>query len=100
MPSYKHLLPMFSYFQGKWGKGKEALQPEFIPNVKEALFQYWGAFPGKCGRIALFTPASVMLPQRSTTFSQAINLNVELHSLAVFLSLPFDVTSKAKDQRL
>lgn len=53
-------------------------------------------FPGKRGRIAVFTSATVMLPGRSTTFSQAINLNVELHSLAVFLSLPFDVTSKAK----
>lgn len=52
------------------------------------------------GRMAMFTLALVVLPQRSTTSSQAINLNVELHSLAVFLSFPFDVTSKAKDQRL
>lgn len=45
---------------------------------------------------SLFTSAVGKPPGRSTTFSQAINLNVELHSLAVFLSLPFDVTSKAK----
>jgi hypothetical protein len=50
---------------------------------------------------SLFTPAlAIDAVATHTTSSQAINLNVELHSLAVFLSLPFDVTSKAKDQRL
>lgn len=93
--------PVFSDFQGKGVKGKKlSPQPKLIPNANEALLQCWPPFPGKCGGIAVFTSASVMLPGRSTTFSQAINLNVELHSLAVFLSLPFDVTSKAKDQRL
>lgn len=83
------------------GQGRGALPTtKFIPNANEALFLHWAAFPRKCAGIAVFTSASMMLPGRHTTFSQAINLNVELHSLAVFLSLPFDVTSKAKDQRL
>lgn len=89
----------------KVGEGKRlSLQPKksFQMQMKAFFFIFNNSVPspGKCGGIAMFTPASVMLPGRNTTFSQAINLNVELHSLAVFLSLPFDVTSKAKDQRL
>ena len=93
-----HLLPQ----KGDEGKALPAA-PKFIPNANEGCFFFFNnstPSPGKCGGIAMFTPASVMLPGRNTTFSQAINLNVELHSLAVFLSFPFDVTSKAKDQRL
>ena len=77
--------------------------PKMHSKCKRRLFFFFNnsaPSPGKCAGIAMFTPASAMLPGRNTTFSQAINLNVELHSLAVFLSLPFDVTSKAKDQRL
>lgn len=59
------------------------------------------AFPGTQGGTAVYSSlAKDAVVATHTTSSQAINLNVELHSLAVFLSLPFDVTSKAKDQRL
>lgn len=93
-----HILPHIFRLRGAGLKGNAALPA--IPASPDADEAGYIPFPGKCGRIALFTPASVMLSGRSTTFSQAINLNVELHSLAAFLSLPFDVTSKAKDQRL
>lgn len=57
------------------------------------------ALPGNQGGTTVYSgPGDAVATQQ--TSSQAINLNVELHSLAVFLSLPFDVTSKAKDQRL
>lgn len=58
------------------------------------------AFPGTQGGSAVYSSLAKDAVATHTTSSQAINLNVELHSLAVFLSLPFDVTSKAKDQRL
>ena len=98
------LTPSMHIFSPRRGmKERLSLQPQnsFQMQMKGVFFfNNSTPSPGKCGGIAMFTPASVMLPGRNTTFSQAINLNVELHSLAVFLSFPFDVTSKAKDQRL
>lgn len=90
-----HIFPMFSHFPVKGDGERTCCYSEFIPNANETLI-ISGSISRKMWRNHCVYFSHGDAARMSTAFSQAINLNVELHSLAVFLSLPFDVTSKAK----